>query len=748
MWKDNALPVAHIKNNEEHQQLFHSLPEHLHHTAKMAKMFADEFGAGDWAYLAGIWHDIGKYREEFQQYIRASSDPEAHIEGAPKRVDHSTVGALLATQQFGETIGGMLAYLIAGHHAGLPDYETDEQGQSALKSRLQRMRQSGVLDRLNGSAPFDWLNEQEKPASLPPGCDGTERLEGLHLWLRMLFSCLTDADFLDTEAFMDERRSEHRQGWPGLDAMLPVFETYMGCFKADSPVNHIRAEVLQQCRKAASGSPGRYSLTVPTGGGKTLASLAFALRHAKEHGKRRIIYVIPYTSIIEQTADVFRDVFTPLGDVVVEHHSNAESRPEEESSRSRLACENWDAPLVVTTSVQFFESLYASRTSRVRKLHNLANSVVVLDEAQLIPPEFRQSLLSTLRLLTDYYGVTLLLSTATQPALGSVDSMQLRYRGLEPVTEIIDRPNELFQRLRRVEVRMPTDINGPVEWDTLAEELQQHPSLLCIVNRRDDCRTLHALMPEDTIHLSALMCGQHRADTIARIKQQLEAEENVRVISTQLVEAGVDLDFPVVYRAMAGLDSIAQAAGRCNREGRLEGLGQVRVFVAPSDNFVLIAKAEQATREVLHGYTGDPLNPGLFKPFFENFYGRIDPDKKSIEQLLQPNGGIGIYFKTAAQKFRLIDDDYQVTVFVGYAEEGWKLLDQLRRLGPERWLMRKLQRYSVNITKPVLVELIKYGCIEEIDALPGHFVQLSQRAYSENIGLITNSNCMETLLEV
>ncbi|MEW8693690.1 MAG: CRISPR-associated endonuclease Cas3'', partial [Candidatus Thiodiazotropha endolucinida] len=264
MWKDKTLPVAHIKHDEEHQWLFHSLQEHLHHTAKMAKMFADEFDAGDWAYIAGLWHDIGKYREEFQQYIRASSDPEAHIEGAPKRVDHSTVGALLATQKFGETIGGLLAYLIAGHHAGLPDYETDEQGQSALKSRLQRMRQSGVLDRLNGSAPFDWLNKQEKPASLPPGCDGTERLVGLHLWLRMLFSCLTDADFLDTEAFMDARRSEHRQGWPGLDAMLPVFETYMGCFKADSPVNHIRAEVLQQCRNAASGSPGRYSLTVPT----------------------------------------------------------------------------------------------------------------------------------------------------------------------------------------------------------------------------------------------------------------------------------------------------------------------------------------------------------------------------------------------------------------------------------------------------------------------------------------------------
>jgi len=739
-------PVAHVRLDGRGKPVFHHLSDHLLETAKRAEQFAAPFNSSEWARIAGLLHDIGKYQPEFQTYIRAAIDPDGHIEGAPKRVDHSTVGAAMAVQEWGDTVGGMLAYVIAGHHAGLPDYESDEIGQSALLVRLERIRNSGSAERLIGQPHIAWLLQQQRPASGPPGKDGKERLEGLHLWLRMLFSCLTDADFLDTEAFMDEDRRDNRGGWPPLSEMLPHFEAYMARFKADSPVNEIRAQVLLQCREAANQPPGRFSLTVPTGGGKTLASLAFALQHAKAHGKRRIIYVIPYTSIIEQTADVFRHVFEPLGEVVVEHHSNAESKPEAENSRTRLACENWDAPLIVTTSVQFFESLYAARTSRVRKLHNLVDSVVVLDEAQLIPPEFRKSLLSTLRLLTDHYGVTLVLTTATQPALGSVESLETRYRGLEPMQEIMQAPGELHQQLRRVEVELPTDMNRTVLWDVLAEELAEHPSLLCIVNRRDDCRLLHALMPPGTVHLSALMCGQHRADAIKAIKHRLKAAEPVRVISTQLVEAGVDLDFPVVYRAMAGLDSIAQAAGRCNREGRLEGLGKLRVFIPPSKTIGLMAKAEQAAREVLHGCGDDPLEPALYKQYFENFYRRIDPDRKSIESLLQPNGGIGIYFRTAAERFKLIDDGYQLPVFVAYGEEGWKLIDQLRRLGPERWLMRSMQRYSVNLTRRDHERLSLDGFIEE--AYPGIHVQCMSGLYDNELGVLLDAKlCDEDYIQ-
>ncbi|MBT3047414.1 MAG: CRISPR-associated endonuclease Cas3'' [Candidatus Thiodiazotropha sp. (ex Clathrolucina costata)] len=728
--------VAHIRLNELGEPIHHKLDDHLRETAIKAKNFADRFNSGDWAYIAGMLHDIGKFQTEFQDYLISAVDPNGHIENAPKRVDHSTVGAEIAIQQWGTTIGGMLAYLIAGHHAGLPDYESDEIGQSALSARLERSRQSGSLKRLVTQSQISSLKNLKKPLSKPPGKDGEEQLEGLHLWLRMLFSCLTDADFLDTEAFMDEVRRENRGDWPQLSELLPHFDAYMSRFKANTHVNKVRAQVLSQCREAASLTPGRFSLTVPTGGGKTLASLAFALHHAKIHGKRRIIYVIPYTSIIEQTADVFRQVFRSLGEVVVEHHSNAETNPETENSRTRLACENWDAPMIVTTSVQFFESLYAARTSRVRKLHNLVDCVVVLDEAQLIPPEFRSSLLTSLRLLTDHYGVTLVLSTATQPALGSVAGLEVNYRGLEPIQEIVSVPAELHRQLRRVSVRLPVEMNRSVTWEELAEELIEHPSLLCIVNRRDDCRALHRLMPPGSIHLSALMCGQHRADTIKVIRRRLQADESVRVISTQLVEAGVDLDFPVVYRAMAGLDSIAQAAGRCNREGRLDGLGEVRIFIPPSKTIGLMAKAEQAAREVLHGYTDDPLDPGLYRQYFENFYRRIDPDRKSIEQLLTPYGGIGIYFRTAAERFKLIDDGYQLPVFVAYGEEGWKLIDQLQRLGPERWLMRRMQRLSVNISQRHHERLMKDGFIEEIH--PGIYIQCLNGLYDDEVGLVTD----------
>ncbi len=564
--------------------------------------------------------------------------------------------------------------------------------------------------------------------------------DGFHLWVRMLFSCLVDADFLDTEAFMDEEKPQIRKQFPVLAEMLPIFNRSMeakiaqlGEQSANTPVNRIRADVLAQCRQQAVLLPGMFSLTVPTGGGKTLSSLAFALEHAKHHAKRRVIYAIPYTSIIEQTADVFRSIFGK--DDVVEHHSNFDV--DRETTRSRLAAENWDAPLIVTTNVQLFESLFAARTSRCRKLHNLVNSVIVLDEAQLLPPEFLQPILDTLNLLTTHYGVTVVLSTATQPALNTVKDNfgRTTRKGLNNVREIIADVNALYANLERVEVQIPADFNQLTDWESLATELCQHDSVLAIVNTRKDCRELWELMPKGTSHLSALLCGAHRSAIIADIKERLNHGEAVRVISTQLVEAGVDLDFPVVYRALAGLDSIAQAAGRCNREGGLAGKGKVVVFVPPKPApRGLLRFGEDATKDIWHKRPEKPLARELFTRYFNRFLSMPNLDEHDIAGSLKCGSGLEVQFRTAAEKFRLIDDRETQAVFVRYNADSEELINLLRAKGPERWLMRKLQRHAVTIYRYDLNRLLKNGDIEEV--YPDLYAQVGDTLYHKETGLL------------
>ncbi|HYE36743.1 CRISPR-associated helicase Cas3' [Methylocaldum sp.] len=744
-------PIAHVRQTETGEFITHDLAEHLRGVAELGREFAEVFGSGDWAYLAGIWHDLGKYRERFQRYIRQSSgyDPDAHIEGRPGKAPHSTAGALLACDQFNEA-GRVLAYLIAGHHAGLYDWH------GGLKARLDSEdARKELQEAINASPPAEILAAGD--AFRPDLRQVPGLKDGFALWIRMLFSCLVDADFLDTEAFMDEGKAERRGDYPEIPALLECFNRHMDEMANRlaekgplTPVNQLRTDILRQCRERAAESPGLFSLTVPTGGGKTLSSMAFALEHAQGHGKHRVIYVIPYTSIIEQTADVFREVFRRLEpDPVIEHHSNAETDASDETSKSRLASENWDAPIVVTTNVQFFESLFAARTSRCRKLHNIVNSVVVLDEAQLLPPEFLQPILDVLNLLTRHYSASVVLSTATQPALSTREYFdpQQNLRGLENVRELmkdgpfIHDPNELYEALKRVDVTLPSDWQAPVTWETLAEELQEHDSVLCIVNRRKDARELFKLMPEGTLHLSALMCGAHRSDVIRLIKKRLKAGESVRVISTQLVEAGVDLDFPVVYRALAGLDSIAQAAGRCNREGVLEQ-GEVVVFIppkaAPPGH---LRKAEDASRTVLHGAIADPLDRTLFARYFEQFYYACQLDEHGIGKLLEVDGRtLAINFRTAAEKFRLIRDEDSATVVVRYHGLDYSddtvdaLLGKLRKDGPERWLMRKLQRYTVSVPRRDVQRWAQLGDVQEWQ--PGLFVQVSDVGYSNELGLV------------
>jgi len=676
------------------------LEEHLKNVAKKAERCAATFQSADWAWNAAWLHDLGKAADEFQAYLlRENSLDDSEYDGTGHgRVNHSSAGAAFAEEIFGPIIGVVNAYLAAGHHAGLPDFYPSNTGRAALQIRLAEGKEN--LRRIRSIA--EEFGKQLRREIKPPTF---VKPDNFHMWVRMLFSCLVDADFLDTEDFMNQDQPKDRGGYPTLVELKPLFDSHMQKMVSEAtntPVNAARQEVLAACKDAAKQEPGLFSLTVPTGGGKTLSAMAFALDHAVNYGKNRIIYVIPYTSIIEQTAKILADIFRVEN--VIEHHSNLD--PDKETQRSRLAAENWDAPIIVTTNVQFFESLYAAKSSRCRKLHNIINSVVILDEAQLLPPELLDPCVEGMNQLVRHYGATMVLATATQPALSKLDLPR----------EIITNPAALYERLKRTEIILPPNINNFTQWEEVAGRLQQHNQVLCVVNTRRNCYDLYKLMPQGTIHLSALMCGEHRSETIQKIKQRLKDGLATRVISTQLVEAGVDIDFPVVYRALAGLDSIAQAGGRCNREGKLnaEGrLGEVHVFVPPKPApRGLLLKGENTTRELFSLPDFNPHNPAEFTRYFNLFYSKVNDTGSRFKEWLQkdvPN----VHFRTVGNEFKLIDDQAQQPVFVRFGNSG-KWLGELRRIGPKRHNMRKLQRYTVNLSRRDFEKAKIDGLLEEI----------------------------------
>jgi len=722
---------AHSREGDPNPENWQELEVHLKNVAKLASEFAAAFSSGEWGYLAGLWHDLGKYSMEFQAMLNMTSSSETSAGTASFRVDHSTAGGIIAVDKFNNA-GRILAYLITGHHAGLPDWQSETSGLSGLAQRLTKVDLLGKLP--VAEVPAEVLHPAMPSEKPKPGSDPA-------LWIRMLFSCLVDADFLDTEAFIQPDTASLRGSYPSFSELLPLFTTFMEAKKnsaQDTPVNQFRENILKKCISIAAHQPGIFTLTVPTGGGKTLSSMGFALHHALKHDKRRIIYVIPYTSIIEQTADQFRQIFS---DAIIEHHSNLEVPDETpETLKQSLATENWDAPIIVTTSLQFFESLFASRTSRCRKLHNIVNSVVILDEAQLLPPEFLNPILATLGELRRNYGVTLVLCTATQPALGPHKSVDFDFPGLPETVEIMENPQALHNAFKRTEICVPNDLNRSQTWEDLACELVQNPSVLCVVNRRDDCRELHRLMPAGTIHLSALMCGAHRSVVINQVKERLKKGIHTRVISTQLVEAGVDLDFPVVYRALAGLDSIAQAAGRCNREGHLTERGRVMVFVPPSKAPPgHLRQAAEIGRRLLSEGTDDLLAPERFERFFKELYWLKGDglDAKGIMKDLAKDSQLRFSFRTAASKFHLIDDSGQAPVLVRYGE-GTELIELLRKTGPDRWLLRKLQRYVVNLPRYLHSRLLAEGCIGEI--YQGIFIQEHGALYDPVLGFCSEKS--------
>lgn len=750
-------PIAHARpTTDGNWATPHLLEDHLLDVARLAAASSAAFANADWGYLAGLWHDLGKYKADFQNYIRNVSGFEADEadEGGPGKVDHTAAGAIHAIKKLGPH-GRFLAYLIAGHHSGLPDWlklSTEVSG----RSLSERLADEQHLEQTLREEPPVAILEGRAATSLPCGT-GMKDGEHMHLWLRMLFSCLVDADFLDTEAYMNPEEGKLRveARGPSIIELEARFQRYMLELSTGvqaSPINELRRQILNECLEGAAQVPGFFSLTVPTGGGKTLASVGFALRHAITHGKSRVIVVIPYTSIIEQTAEVLRRVF---GDnTVLEHHCNLD--PDRETRRTKLSAENWDAPIIVTTNVQFFESLFAARTSACRKLHHIVNAVVVFDEAQMLPPEFLRPILSVLQGLVAHFGVSALLCTATQPALEGHIGARAQgedggFEGLQGVRELMSDPLSLATALKRVQLTTRS-LERPAAWADIAEELETEAQVLCIVNTRRDCRELHALLPPGSIHLSGLMCGEHRSAVVAHIKLLLKEEKPIRVVSTQLVEAGVDIDFPVVYRAIAGLDSIAQAAGRCNREGLLPGgrLGRVVVFSPPrAAPLGLLRFGEDATRAMM---VSSPtlalsLSPEAYTAYFKRFYDSVHSfDEKGIRKLLVPGAREAkFWFRTAAAQFKLVDDKGQRAILVwfersvgGRVVSSQRLIEQVRHVGPRRSLMRRLQRFSVNVPEPVWLQFIEMGAIEELsgpDGPLGLWAQAVPGLYDHEFGL-------------
>jgi len=701
------------------------LEEHLRNVAKLAKQFAEPFGGGDWAYIAGLLHDIGKCSQEFQNMLIRTADNNTNTEIKVKHPDHSTAGAQKVNQLYANGFGKLLAYAIAGHHSGLLDGKSNE---VCLADRLKKIipDYSPCLSNLLKSNIYI----KSLPFTPVKGNDKRTAFQ-LQFFIRMLFSCLVDADFLDTEAFMNKKNALLRDIHAGISEMEYKLNKKLDRLSFESPdtlINRYRKKILKQCIAAAGNSPGLFSLTVPTGGGKTFSSLAFAIRHALKYEMNRIIYVIPYTSIIEQNANVFREVFG--NDTVLEHHSNIDIK--EDDNKSQLAIENWNAPLIVTTNVQFFESLFHNKTSRCRKIHNTANSVIILDEAQILPIHLLKPCMETLRELTNSYNTTIILCTATQPAL--LKNKEFEY-GLENVREIISNPVELYNNFKRVEIIRLTKNHQSITDTELLKNILEYEQVLCIVNTRKHARELFEQIQDKRglYHLSALMCPVHRSKVINKIKNALKNNNKCRVISTQLIEAGVDIDFPVVFRSAAGIDSIAQSAGRCNREGKLSK-GKVFIFYprkAPPVGF--LRQGLDEANAIMRKYD-DLLSIEAVKEYFSNLYW-VNEDKldkeKILEKLSEGVGTIDFPFKEIAKLFNIIENDME-SIIIPYNNEAKKIIKQLRYSKFTKKLARKAQRFCVQVYPQILRELEGVS----VKRIQDNFlILINEDLYQKDIGL-------------
>ncbi|MCD2493129.1 CRISPR-associated helicase Cas3' [Lacrimispora sp. NSJ-141] len=706
--------LAHISEDKKRDQ---TIKSHLEGTALLAKEFAIEFGYGDWGYFCGMLHDIGKYSAKFQE----------RIQGSGEKVDHATAGAQLCLR-LGKEKGGFYlapAYCIAGHHAGLPDTgsSADTGDRGTFAGRMKKKIEDYEVYR----------EEISVPSLLPPAFTVSGKKDPtftMSFLIRMLYSCLVDADYLDTEDFMKDGRTCRMAGESIpllLEKLNRHIEKWLENEERDT-INGRRTEILNSCIAKGKEKRGLFRLTVPTGGGKTVASLAFALNHAAEHRMKRIIYVIPYTSIIEQNAKVFSNI---LGEKnVLEHHSGIDYESSDELMPKQLAAENWDLPVVVTTNVQFFESLFSNKSSKCRKLHNIANSTIIFDEAQMLPNDYLRPCIASMEELIRHYECSIVLCTATQPSLKPFfpeDMHQL---------ELCPRMEEQFRFFKRAIFKNL----GKITEEELINWLRMEEQALCILNTKNSVQKLYEkIKGEGVYHLSTFMYPRHRQEQLAAIGQRLAAGQKCIVIATSLVEAGVDLDFQAVYRELFGIDSMIQAAGRCNREGKRDAQTSFACYFQLEETRKIPGQEQQidTAKQVIRRYE-DIASLEAVQEYFTRLYHFKGSalDKKNIMEEFQKGR---FAFAAVGKEFKLIEQNTK-TILIPVEERAKEIAEELRYKGVSKRLIREAGQYCINVYDNLFQKMIGAGMLVGVsEELKEEFFVLKDCGdYSKETGLRVN----------
>ena len=728
--------ISHIrKNNDGVIEAFQSNEEHCLGVAKLAMQFANEFGMGDWGYILGILHDKGKEKKEFQEYICDINGVPGHKRWTQKGKAHSYVGAILAKDLYPGYFP-IMSQPIMGHHGSMQNYYDFKKSMNQnLPTEIHKSNKTTLL--LNVEA-----------------IESLDKEFDFSVFMRMLFSCLKDADIIDTENFMNISKAQHCSKSVTLQELLPKLTNRLQELSSmNSHVNRIRKRIQELCIQKSEDEKGFYGLTVPTGGGKTLSSVLWAMKHAIHNGQKRIIIAIPFTSIIVQTAKILKGIFGEEN--VLEHHCNFfvddETDDEELKERICMATSNWDYPIIVTTNVQLFESMFSNKASDCRKLHNLANSVIILDEVQALPTEYINPILEILKVYKNHFGVSVLFMTASQPILcGTHKSWSNKiFKGIAPKDwhEIIPFSEQLHDKLRRVEIKAE---KNEFSYEDIANKLCKYPRVLCIVNSRKDAKEIFDKLPkEGSFHLSRLMCPVDVQSKIGKIQNALQAEASiVRVVSTQLIEAGVDMDFPVVFRQEAGLDSIIQAAGRCNREGKNK-FGHTYVFKLDHRPIKgSLSDAINAFNLFKQDNYDDWLSPKAMYDYYKWLYKEADFDKEHIEKECgwdNEEDCPAINFETIHQKFKLIENDG--IGIIALTNNNRELLRQIKAEGKiDQQKLKQLGKYTVNICRRDFDKLLSQGLLEEIIPLSGIFQTISVDQYNIDIGLVFDNIFLNELL--